>query len=97
MSELSQITNLKNEVERWKAVAEANDRSYCIARDALEMTRKALTEMTQYRDNAIKRLEWSERDKREIEKVVLALKKQLAAEKRRYRPKRATPKRSTDR
>lgn len=87
-----------SEADRWKSIAEANDRSYCIARDALDMTRKALAEMTTYRDNASQRLAWAERDKESLSSQIRRLKADLSREKKARRAlapkKKSSPKRS---
>lgn len=85
---------LEAEVERWKSIAEANGRSYCVTRDALEMTRKRLEEMTQYRDNSMERLKWSEGDLKVCQSKIQSLKADLAREKKQRREAaRAAPKR----
>lgn len=76
------IEELTAEIDRWKSVAQANDRSYCVAREALEMTRKWLAEMTSYRDNARERLEREADKVDKLEFRVRHLKADLAREKR---------------
>lgn len=60
------MTDWKELAESWKSAAEANDRSYRVAYEALEMARgkieelrKLVKEITVFRDNASKREEWA--------------------------------------
>ncbi len=89
------------DAEWFKQMSEANLRSYEIAYEALELSRKRnaelekqLVEMRTYRDNASKRLEWAQTDVARWKKEAARLKRLLTAAKRAAKGK-PTPKRSS--
>lgn len=57
------MTNWKELADSWKSAAEANDRSYRVAYEALEQTREQLNRTTISRDHVLARLKLAEAER----------------------------------